>query len=444
MSCALGRVTASGYASFSFRSSDLVPLGSLVEAGFEEVTDARGEPDGSFTYTATVYELYSPEGRQLLRPVPARVGSEVRRASPEVAASVLGLGARGSRALLLGRTGELEVFLPPEFLSRHLLVCGTTGTGKSHFAKVIIEELVKLREPAVVLDPLGEYREVAAALGGAALVPGRDFVVPLSSLTSEEAAYAVAALRGTPAYELFLFSFSSLLKEVEAGRRAGFDLGDLLSKMEADGRDALRMPGSEFRPAVARVEASITRLTFLGPARYRLDWGRLLSKGLAVVACASLDLAQLRLMAGATLRELQRLRRSGKIPPFVLFLDEAHLLAPAGEDVPCRQVVREYIRMGRHEAVGVVVATQSPADLDTFTAALCATKAFFAVEPGALGPLAETALPPGGARLLPGLPRGSCLLVGTRETVRHPFVLEVRPLRAVREQRGVQLAERRW
>lgn len=438
----LGQVTASGYTTFSFRSGELVSFGSLVEAltpeGFStvgQVVEAAAERDGSFTYTASVCGLvvWQEDGPRAdaVRAVPVRAGSAVRFASPAAVTCILGLEADPGNFLFLGRTGGADALLSPRFLFRHLLVCGVTGSGKSHFVKVILEELGKLRTPAVVVDALGEYREVAGALGGAALVPGKDFVVPLSSLTSEEAAYSVAALRGTPAYELFLFSFSALLKEIEGGRRAGFDLGDLVARMEVDGRDTLRMPGSEFRPAIARVEASIGRLGFIGPARYRLDWGRVLGRGgPAVVVCSALDLAQLRLMAGATLRELQRLRRTGKVPPFVLVVDEAHLVAPVGEDVPCKQVIREYIRMGRHDSVGMVVVTQSPGDLDAFVAALCATKALFAVEPGALGPLRETALPHGGLRAVASLPRGSCILLGTRETVRHPFVLEVRDMRA--------------
>jgi len=54
-----------------------------------------------------------------------------------------------------------------ELLSKHFLVLGTTGSGKSYFTKLFISRLLKV-EPETgvyILDPHGEYREGLSAFG---------------------------------------------------------------------------------------------------------------------------------------------------------------------------------------------------------------------------------------------------------------------------------------
>jgi hypothetical protein len=43
-----------------------------------------------------------------------------------------------------------------------------------------------------------------------------------------------------------------------------------------------------------------------------------------------------------------------------MILDEAHLLVPAVDDTPCKQVIRENVRIGRHYGICMILITQSP------------------------------------------------------------------------------------
>jgi DNA helicase HerA-like ATPase len=316
-----------------------------------------------------------------------------------------------------------------------LFIGGTTGSGKSYFASVLLEELEKLSRPALVVDSQDDYREFSRLLGGLAIKPGVDFTIPLSTLTTEEAAFMVATLKNTPGYELFTFSFTALQKEIEAGHREHFTLDELLEQMEQDGMSALRLSGYEFRVAMARVEASIRRHNFLGTMARNLDWAKITRKGKPIcVDCSTMDLLQLQLVTGATLRELQRLRLANKIPPYVMFLDEAHLLTPYDKDTPCKQIIQENVRIGRHYGISTVLITQNPMDIDRKTISQCNTRAVFAIEPDQLDALhsikadaTQTML-----RNIPKFPRGVCLLSGTYETVRHAVVVNVRELGARR------------
>jgi DNA helicase HerA-like ATPase len=442
---ALGIVLSATYDTFKFRSALRVLSDSFVVTPlngnaflFGRVTGAKTESPNNIIYEVSVLRRGETGGSEVTFFAPRETavpGAEVYEPSPEVVARALGFDADPAKSLHVGRAGDVDVCLRPDVLPRHIFVGGTTGSGKSYFASVLMEELAGLQVPAVAMDSQADYLEHVKALGGAVVRPGVDYTVPLSSLTTEEAVQMVAALEGTPGYDLFAFSFAALQKEIDMGRRKTFTLTDLLKQMEQDGMHALRLTGYEFRVAMSRVEASIRRHRFLGTMGRNLDWAALLKSGKPVaVDCSSLDLLQLQLVVGATLRELQRLRLAGKIPQFVVFLDEAHLLVPFDSETPCKQVIRECVRIGRHYGMCTVLITQNPLDIDRKIISQCNTRAIFAIEPDQLEALhgIRADATPAMLRGIPKFPRGTCLLSGTYETVRHAVVVRVRELRTSR------------
>lgn len=70
----------------------------------------------------------------------------------------------------VARDGE-PVMLPPRVLSRHTAVLGTTGSGKTWLAKVLIEEAVLAGIPALVLDVQGDLAQLLAPRSAADLPP---------------------------------------------------------------------------------------------------------------------------------------------------------------------------------------------------------------------------------------------------------------------------------
>jgi hypothetical protein len=103
------------------------------------------------------------------------------------------------------------------------------------------------------------------------------------------------------------------------------------------------------------------------------DWTGLMYPCLSI-NCKKLTSRQLQIIATAVLRELQDLRLRGHIPPYVAVIDEAHLFVPQGEDSPCKQIIREGVRIGRHHGIMMALLTQSPVDIDKGVIRQCNTR----------------------------------------------------------------------
>lgn len=375
----------------------------------------------------------------------AKAGEAVFIPTEAVIAQAMGFETDPEKSLCLGNTRILaedsvgtdsetlnNVLLNPQFIQRHLFVGGTTGSGKSYATGILLEEINKFKLPIVILDSQNEYIGVAEGLEGKVLQPSVDYTVRLSSLTEAEVLGLVPTLRGTLGYDLLAYTFLRLRREILSGSRESFGLNELVSQMESNA-PILEIKENSSRLATQRTRSYLGRHRFLGEAT---NWVELLRQYPVInVDCADLDQSQLQLVVGATLRELQRLRVSGTIAPFVAVLDEAHLLVPEGEDSPCKQVIRENVRIGRHYGICMILITQSPVDIDKKTIRQCNTRFVFALEPDQLQSIRGVKADATEEMLtrLPKMPRGTCLLSGTYETIRHAIPIKIRSERKTRE-----------
>ena len=130
------------------------------------------------------------------------------------------------------------------------------------------------------------------------------------------------------------------------------------------------------------------------------------------------------------MRELQQMRHKNDVPPYIMFIDEAHLFVPDGENSACKQIIRENVRMGRHDGICIALITQSPIDIDKKAIRQCNTRFLFALEPDQLAALQGVRSDATKEMIskLPKSPVGSCLLSGTYETVKHAIPLAIREL----------------
>jgi len=369
----------------------------------------------------------------------AKAGGRVFIPSEIVVAKAMGFERDIAKSLCLGRTrittedilqseGEVinNVLLKPEVIQRHLFIGGTTGSGKSYATGILLEEISKFRIPIVILDSQNEYIGVARDLGGRVLIPGTDYTIQLSSLTEVEMIDLVPTVRGTQMEELMVFTFLRL----KSGGTS-FNLKDLLTGMQNDGPN-LQMQARTINPAISRVRHYIGRHNFIGG---QTNWAQLLQQNPVInIDCGNLDQVQLQLIVGATLRELTRRRIAKEVPPYVVVLDEAHLLVPEGEDSPCKQVIRENVRIGRHYGICMILITQSPVDIDKKTIRQCNTRFIFALEPDQLDSIRGVKADATEDMLarLPKMPRGTCILSGTYETIKHAIPIMIRSDRRTR------------
>ena len=61
--------------------------------------------------------------------------------------------------------GELDVVVDVNALAKHLLVVGTTGSGKSNFVAILADRVAQLGGSVVVFDVHGEYRGLKSESG---------------------------------------------------------------------------------------------------------------------------------------------------------------------------------------------------------------------------------------------------------------------------------------
>lgn len=321
---------------------------------------------------------------------------------------------------------RVQVTLSPGSVQRHILIVGGIGSGKSYTRGVIGEELHCLGVPQVNLDVNGEMVSAAVELGGVNLTPGSGFTLPLGSLTREDLIDAVAGVnRGTNIETLIGYSFDVLRREIQSGARSAFSVDDLVTEIETQAPNLNMQAANTLRPAQQRVRA-LERLRYIGS---RFDWVSALQPGAFVnIDCRGLLLSDLRIIAAAVARDLQDLARETKIPFTVLSIDEFHLVAPSDDKQVSTQVLREIARIGRHYRLGLILTTQSPADVDRSILKRLLTRFVHSIEPDQLDSLRGifADAPAEMVRGLPKLPQGTCALTGVAETVRHATIVDVR------------------
>jgi uncharacterized protein len=356
-----------------------------------------------------------------------RSGSEVFSADRSEIIHALGLEQDKAKGLLLGDrvgTAEFDVMLKREAIQRHFFICGTTGSGKSYSMGVLAEELVQHGIPVVFIDTQDEYAALVKELGGKVLTPGEDFNLRISSLTELELLDLVPT-DSELHKNMIGIAYNELQDELHAEKRGKFLLDDLVQRIRNIGPRMTNTPSSI--DLAARRTETLKRIQIFGEGVDRANWPKLMIPCLAI-KCKHLTTSRLQTVVTAILRELQDLRLRGFIPPYVAVIDEAHLFVPDVGASPCKQIIRESVRIGRHHGICMVLLTQSPVDIDKRTIRQCNTRLVFALEPDQLDAI-------GGVRAdatdemlraLPKMPRGTCLLSGTYESIKHAILVHIR------------------
>ncbi len=351
----------------------------------------------------------------------------VYRATREVFELLLGLppGQIKESSFAIGTLAsggeEVPVPLPVNsVLSRHVLMVGTTGSGKTWARGILMEELQKLKLRQVNFDVHGEYVRAAQELGGVNLRPGVNMTVRLSSLSEIEVTTLLPLV-----HALHVDIVQRAFMNLKAAGRV-FGVADLVREIAAVGR--------QMGATTQTINTVTFRTQTLGRSRIigdGIDWQSLLRNHTIInMDCRELTHTELHSVVGAVARELLALRRRNppEIPPIILGVDEAHMFLPFGGDVPSSPILREVIRFGRHYGIGLILVTPSPVDIDRRIVRTTNTRFIFAIEPDQLealrGVFADA--PEDLIRRLPKFEVGTCLLTGSRETIRHAIALRVR------------------
>jgi hypothetical protein len=291
---------------------------------------------------------------------------------------------------------------------------------------VLAEELRKHDLPIVFIDTQDEYSNFVEKLNGAVRVPGKDFNIRISSLTDRELISLIPAIKESDLQQnLVAFAFNKLMDDLKSRKIEKFVIDDLVAKITEIG-PSLRARADSIEMAAKRTEFLKYHEIF-GEGIGRENWPALMYPCLSI-RCKTLTSSSLQTVATAVLRELQDLRLRNHIPPYVAVIDEAHLFVPEGEGSPCKQIIREGVRIGRHHGICMVLLTQSPVDIDKSVIRQCNTRMIFALEPDQLDAIRGVKADASEAMLkaLSKMPQGTCLLSGTYESVKHSIPVMVR------------------
>lgn len=411
-------------------------LGSTVAGVIPFETRYSKEGESTVIYRAATAEtleevVFSEAGDVAqIRPVEVlpRSGSPVVPVPPDIVGAALGFSPDEAKGFRIGSVrGEphIPVILKRDIIQTHMLFVGGIGRGKSYGRGVIAEELAAHGVPQVNIDPMGEMVEATKALGGKNVKPGEGFTLPLSALQPSEVTDAIPAInKGTNIETLVQFAHETLLDEYTRKDSKSFGVSDLIARMESIGPD-LDMKAPTIRPAVQRAR-SLSKIPYIGdpfPWEEELKPGRVIN-----IDCRGFSVSDLRLIAAAVARDLQRLARGRRLPFTVFSMDEAHLIAPNDDKVVTTQVLREIARIGRHYRLGLIMTTQSPSDMDRSILKRLLTRFVFAIEPDQLeslrGIFADA--PEAMIHTLPKLRVGTCIVTGVSETVKHATVVDIR------------------
>jgi len=306
-----------------------------------------------------------------------------------------------AQPILLGGTGERQIWLDPAMANRHGLITGATGTGKTVTLQVLAESFSRLGVPVFTADIKGDLSALAAPGAASARLDERLGAIGVSEHCFEASPvqfWDVFGDKGLPVRStiaemgpVLLANLLELNETQEGILQIAFrvaddeellllDLKDLRAMLNWIADHAESLERRYGRVARASVTAILRRLLVLeqaGGERYfgepALQVEHLLQRdfsgrGVINILDATTLYHSPRIYATFLLWLLSELleqlpeRGDAALPELVFFFDEAHLLfssAPAA----LRERIAQVVRLIRSKGVGVFFVTQYPRDV---------------------------------------------------------------------------------
>jgi len=342
-------------------------------------------------------------------------------------------GVELGRAIVDGGAAEVPMNLPEELVYRSAFFCGAKGSGKTTALRSLLPRLAALptvRRPAIViLDVEGEFCTDSAAESFARMG------ATVKRLTlSADPAYATATLGlGLVHYEDFAYfapnlplnsmlHLESITKELWYGFAQANRIPrarEILNQIcQATWRRPAIHPSQ--RDAIVRATASDVFSLFDQGDLPQVTASSIVTSGLVTILdVSSLTDDQQRVVALYLLSSITRHKdRIHDSTGVLVVMDEAQKLFPHKGDLKPEYAERlgkfvgHIVHRGRRRRLGVVLATQYPADVSHEVADLCDTKLVFRMA-GSQAWIRATLCDTHSARYVPELGVGQAFVVST-------------------------------
>jgi DNA helicase HerA-like ATPase len=361
------------------RPDSVKVIGAELEKNFPaaewEFLIAKARPLGVFASNLVVRPTFPPSP-----------GVKVFNADNERIKKFLALEENG---LDLGKLQFHDVELKlnlSKLLQKHLAIVATSGAGKSYFVSVLLEELLSRKREqgqigVVVFDTHGEYTCFGEPLKQSNAGQFVDFSSKTKIIDGSKIRIACSKVsvnmfssitEMSPNQKRALARILSKLNDEMKSGAGPFDLSAVKSEIENIDNEKTRASLYGVISEIEEVglfgkidEPSV--VDFVKPAQMVvIDLNSVISEKKKQILVAYLS------------NKLFNERRghSKKIPPFALFVEEAHNFIPEGtaiEHAVARSSLRTIAREGRKFGASLVVISQRPKRLDTTTLANCNT-----------------------------------------------------------------------
>ncbi len=378
------------------------------------------------------------DGMQERISLPPSPGQKVFSADENILADFLGLDKNG---IEIGKLAfhNVDVKLNiSKLFQKHAAILAMSGSGKSHLSAVLIEELLENSSPAIIVfDPHGEY----AGFGNDEKFMGRTKVFDKNNISISANKLSVSTLSEliTELSPVQRRELNSLLRELKE-KNPAFNFEDLLKYVEESEindktRDTLLSWLSEI--SASRLFSAVDSPSVEELAR---------SGQLSIFDLSDfVHLRDRQIILTTFARKLFEARRQKKIPPFILFVEEAHQFCP--QDVErslsiSRSVIEQIAREGRKFNACLVLISQRPINLSTTALSQCNTHIILRVtNPYDLDHIQKSSegLTSDVINTIPGLKVGEAYVVG--EAVNYPILLKIRNRKSMKGEKGKRLED---
>lgn len=345
-------------------------------------------PTDRWQYTiAQTHVIGFWSNKRTIRPYSAvPPGATVTRVDEDILNEFLKLDKENG--LNLGTLGHHDLKFSPSLnrlLSKHLAILAMSGAGKSYFVSVLLEELISRTEEdgrlaVVVVDVHGEYTYLKDMKGENLGQPSLDlnvehirashFQIPVVSLSADAIAALVAGMSSVQRREL-----RKIISKMRSHSRAGYTLSDVITAVRQD-----ENINTNTREALVGWLLNLDETALFGKEPTpRIETAIRPGKLLLVDLSDFVSLKKKQILVSYLANQLLYLRRAGKIPPFLLVLEEAHQFCPESrrEIAIPKDRIETIAREGRKFFALLCLISQRPVKLSTTVLSQCTNQAIF-------------------------------------------------------------------
>ena len=376
---------------------------------------------------------------------PFDAGGKISLAEEDLVRHVLGLHNDKTNGAYLGllKGHNLPVYLNIDALvQKHICILAKTGGGKSYVCGVLVEELLKKKIPMVIIDTHGEYMSLTTSNKDRKDKKNMEkFGIKPQQYSSQLVGYSPLGSKGNinhltlSGVNLEAREIIDLLQAKLSGPQIGVLYQSIKEMKEYKQyytiRDIIESVNRSKSNARWNVIASLESLDSIGVFSEKgTTTDELVKKGkCSIVNMKGVPPDIQDVVVARLTKKLFDDRKAGKIPPFLLIVEEAHNYCPErglGSAVSSN-MLRTVASEGRKFGMGLCVVSQRPAKVDKNIISQCNTNIILKVtNPNDLKAIIQSVegLTSQTYREIQRLPIGVALISGA--SIQIPIMMEVR------------------